>query len=246
MGKTNSKGWITPTIIIVVVVLILASVFGRGIINLIPYNVDTEEIEINAPGLKGIGTLSLGMTTEEAITTLKENSSSYKREYKVQDEEYEWFLSASSKIDTPDYEEKTAEYYLDSISSTSTQRSSLTIRLGFYRDTLVLMRISGGWRSGGAGTIHDALKDKYGDGVITGIEKTYGQKEVWRSEYVEAEYFRQDDHNKDWRKRKILEYMEITPATRNIWKVLSDYNKELYAKIAAKEEEQKQSVYDKI
>lgn len=245
MGKINSKGWITPTIIIVVVVLILASVFGRGIINLIPYRGTAEEI--NAPGLKGIGTLSIGMTTKEAITALKENSSYYKREYNVHNEEYEWFLSASSKIDTPDYEEKTAEYYLDSISSASTQISSLTIRLGFYRDTLALMRISGGWRSEGAGTIHDAFKDKYGDGVITGIEKTYGQQEVWRSEYVEAKYFRQDDHNKDWRKRKILEYMVITPATtRNIWKEISGYKQELNAKIAAQEEKEKQAVYDKI
>lgn len=246
MGKTNSKGWITPTIIIVVVVLILASVFGRGIINLIPYNVATEEIEINAPGLKGVGTLSLGMTTEEAISAIKENNAPFpfSSENDIRDEPSGLYLSASSKIDAPDYKEKTAEYILGYLPES--RISSLTIRLGFYKDTLVIIRVSGRQRSDGAETIKDAFKEKYGDGVIAGIEKTYGQKEVWRSEYVEAEYFCQDDHNKDWRKRKVLEYIEITPATRDIMKELSDYNKELYAKIAAKEEEQKQAIYDKI
>lgn len=203
---------------------------------------------LNAPGLKGVGTLSLGMTTEEAVSAIKENNAPFKIEYDLRDEDYEWYLAASSETETPDYEEKTADYILGVFpeSSTSSRISMLKMRLGFYKDTLAIIRIYGRWTSDGAETIKDAFKEKYGDGVIAGIEKTYGQKEVWRSEYVEAEYFCQDDHNKDWRKREILEYVEITPATRDIMKELSDYNKELYAKIAAKEEEQKQSVYDKI
>ena len=154
----------------------------------------------------------------------------------VEDAKYTlWFMKASPD-EVEDYAEKEATYYLK-------EDIKLPLRLGFYRDSLVIVRISGRWSSDGANTVREAFKTKYGDGVVLGNEKYgYGLTETWKSDKVKAVYFLQDDKNSNPNQRKILEYVMITPSGRDIAKELLEYDEV----IAEQKEAQKKAIYDNL
>ena len=179
----------------------------------------------NADGLEGIGTLSLGLTTKEVEATLKENAKQFGKRYEAGISEYSlWYLPVSVKPAQTKgtYEERDAKYYLS-------KDEALDARLAIYKDTLVIIRISGGWRSKGAGYVRDAFRDKYGDGIVSGDQKLkyFGRNEVWASEKVTATYHLEDDENPNYAQRKILEYVEIVPSGRDIKKELNAYGDSL-------------------
>lgn len=175
---------------------------------------------VNAPGLEGLGTLTLGMTSSEAEEALRENASTFNQRDKTKDKEYYFTYMRAEAKDVKDYKEKEGSYYL----SEDVLDGELQLTLGFYKDSLVVIRVRGRWGSEGAGTVRDAFKTKYGDGALSGSERGYGLYETWRSEEAEAVYFLQDDNNSNPRERKILEYVEILPAGRDIKKELSAYD----------------------
>lgn len=167
--------------------------------------------EINAPELGGLGTLSLGMTTSEAEEALAESGSSLK------DKEHYYTYMRSRAEEIEDYKEKESVYFVS-------EDTKLKLTLGFYKDTLLIVRVPGRWLSEGAETVREAFKAKYGDGALYGSERGYGLTETWRSEDVKAVYFLQDDNNRDLSKRKILEYVEILPSGRDIKRELANYD----------------------
>ena len=173
---------------------------------------------VNAPELQGLGSLRLGMLTSEAISAIQENSSAFQKPNNTEDKTYYLYMVSKAE-DGEDYKEKESTYYVS-------DDMSIQLTLGFYKDTLQLIRVRGRWGSDGAGIVRDAFKTKYGDGELFGDEKSYlGFTETWRSENVEAVYYLQDDKNTDQMKRKILEYVELRPTKRDIKQELSNYDK---------------------
>jgi len=193
---------------------------------------------LNAPGLEGLGTLTLGMTSSEAESALRENASTFKQRDKTEDKAYYLLYMKAEAKEAKDYKEKEGAYYL----SEDALDSELQLTLGFYRDSLVIIRVRGRWGSEGAGIVRDAFKTKYGDGALAGNERAYGLSETWRSEKAEAVYFLQDDNNSNPRERRILEYVEILPSGRNIKEELSAYDKT----IATEKENRKKASYENL
>lgn len=184
------------------------------------------EPKINAPDLEGLGRLSLGMTTEEAEDALKENSSEFGRAYDMKDKSKYFYMKAKPE-DVQDYKETEASYYVS-------EEIRLQLTLGFFKDTLVIVRVPGGYE--GAGTVRDAFKAKYGDGAMIGKESSYNFLETWRSESVTAVYFLQDDRNSNLYERRRAEHFELRPTVRDIRRELVLYDEA----IATEKESQRQ------
>ena len=192
----------------------------------------------NAENLKGIGELSLGLTISEIETVLKNNAKLFGKKYEFIVPGWSLYTEYLPKQMKGVYEERDAKFYLS-------EKEVLDTRLALYKDTLVIIRISGGWGSNGAGYVRDAFEYKFGKGEVSGHQQLSGRNEVWRSEYATATYHLEDDENADYTRRKILEFVEIVPTNRAIKQELRAYSDSVSAALKAIETERRSSIINK-
>lgn len=189
----------------------------------------------NAEKLKGIGELSLGLTTFEVETVLKNNAKLFGKKHEFNDPGWSLYTEYLPKQMKGVYEERDAKFNLS-------ENEVLDIRLALYNDSLVIIRITGRWLSDGAGYVRDVFEYKFGKGEVSGHQQLSGRNEVWRSEYVTATYHLEDDENPDYTRRKILEFVEIVPTNRSIKQELRIYSDSVSAALKAIETERHSSV----
>lgn len=176
------------------------------------------KVTLNAPGLNGIGPITFGMSTAEASSVIASNAGQYAKDTVFIEKALNLYVNGSYRDCHEEYVERDAVY-------TVSPDKELDIRLGFFRDTLVVMRVYGRYRSESAGEFRKMLRTQYGEPVATGKEKRKGHIEMWRSEDAVAVYFLQDDGNIDPRQRRILEFVELFPTKRNVRDELAAYSK---------------------
>lgn len=178
------------------------------------------KVTVNAPGLNGIGPITFGMSSAEASAAIASNAGQYAKDTVFIEKALNLYVNGSYQDCHEDYVER------DAVLTVSPDRE-LDFRLGFFRDTLVVMRVYGRFRSESAGDFRKMLRAEYGEPVAAGKERRKGHIEMWRSDDAVAVYFLQDDGNIDPRQRSILEFVELFPTNRNVRDELAAYSKSI-------------------
>ena len=134
---------------------------------------------INADGMNGVGTISLGMTRTEIINAVKENYQSCNLRLPY----------GYRRLKTTSHSEVDSSLCL---TYNLSEDVAIDINCTFIRDTLVRIKTTTGdgiiYYDKSPETMREAFAYKYGEGIKEEAESK--MSELWRSDNAEAEYVR--------------------------------------------------------